>query len=177
MVLDNAGHERFAQALVAGKSAVDAYEVAGHRRNRGHASTLRRDPKILRRVDEVLETRGQIQSRGALAAIEHARLTKSAVIEMLLADRELARRNGQSSAATRAVELLGKELGMFIDRAEVHSTIETRIAAMTREQRLAYAWELLEGARMYLPAAERGGDTIDGESATDGDSVEVEPDD
>ena len=39
--LDNAKHERFAQELAAGKSAVDAYEAAGYRRNRGHASTLR----------------------------------------------------------------------------------------------------------------------------------------
>jgi hypothetical protein len=37
--LDDAKHERFAQGLAAGKTAVDAYEVAGYRRNRGHAST------------------------------------------------------------------------------------------------------------------------------------------
>jgi phage terminase small subunit len=72
--LENAKHERFAQALAAGKNAVDAYECAGYRRNRGHASTLRKNPKLLKRVDEILETRGQIQERGTLAAIERAKL-------------------------------------------------------------------------------------------------------
>jgi predicted Zn-dependent protease len=33
--------------------------------------------------------------------------------------------------------------------------MEARLKAMSREERLAYAWELLEGARKYLPAAER----------------------
>jgi hypothetical protein len=100
--LDNSKHERFAQALAAGKTAVGAYEAAGYRRNRGHASTLPKNPKLLKRVDEILETRGQIQGRGTLAAIERVRLTKTAVMEMLLDDRELARKNGQSSAATCA---------------------------------------------------------------------------
>ena len=83
-VLENPKHERFAQALAAGKTAVDAYEVAGYRRNRGHAATLRKNPKLLKRVDEILETRGQIQGRGALAAIERVRLTKTAVMDMLM---------------------------------------------------------------------------------------------
>jgi len=48
--------------------------------------------------------------------MDRVRLTKTAVMEMLLADRELARQNGQASAAIRAAELLGKELGMFVPR-------------------------------------------------------------
>src|SRR6516164_9288727 len=122
-ILENARYERFAQALAEGKTAVDAPEAAGYRRNRGHALTLRRNPRNLQRVDEILETKGQIQGRGALAAIERAMLTKTAVIEMPLADRE-ARVKGQSSAAVRASELLGKELGMFVDRAEIRSPLE-----------------------------------------------------
>ena len=37
---------------------------------------------------------------------------------MLMDDRELAREKGQTAAAIRAAELLGKELGMFIERRE-----------------------------------------------------------
>jgi hypothetical protein len=48
--------------------------------------------------------------------------------------------------------------------------MEIRLAQMTREERLKYAWELLEGVRKYLPAAERDIDTIDGESTIEGDS-------
>ena len=37
---------------------------------------------------------------------------------MLVEDRQLARANTQTSAAIRAAELIGNELGMFIDRRE-----------------------------------------------------------
>ena len=148
--LDNAKHERFAQALAAGKTAVDAYEVAGYRRNRGHASTLRKNPKLLKRVDEILETRGEIQGRGALAAIDRVRLTKTGVIDMLLADRELARQKGQASAAIRATELLGIELGMFTTRSDNKHTFEKRFSQMPPEERRAYADTLMDRAQEIL---------------------------
>ncbi len=153
-VLENPKHERFAQALAAGKTAVDAYEAAGYRRNRGHAATLRKNPKLLKRVDEILETRGQIQGRGALAAIERAlaaiervRLTKTAVMDMLMADRELARKNGQSSAAIRATELIGIELGMFVTRTDNKHSGERRPSQMPPAERRAYMEDLLARAR------------------------------
>jgi hypothetical protein len=145
--LENSKHERFAQALAAGKTAVDAYEWAGYRRNRGHASTLRKNPGLLKRVDEILESRGQIQGRGALAAIERARLSKTTVIEMLLADRELARQNGQSSAAIRATELLGKELGMFVERAAHRHSSEKRYSDMSPEERKREVEQLIALAK------------------------------
>lgn len=49
-------------------------------------------------------------------AIDAAALTKQAVLEMLISDRDLARELSQAGAAIRAAELLGKELGMFIER-------------------------------------------------------------
>ena len=148
--LDNANHERFAQELAAGKSAVDAYEAAGYRRNRGHASTLRKNPKLLKRVDEILETRGQIQGRGALAAIERIRLTKAAVMDMLLADRELARQKGQASAAIRATELVGVELGMFTTRSDNKHSFEKRFSQLPPEERRAYADTLMDRAQEIL---------------------------
>src|SRR5207253_5105550 len=86
-------------------------------------------------VDEILETRGQIQGRGALAAIERVRLTKTAVMDMLMADRELARKNGQSSAAIRATELIGIELGMFVTRTDNKHSGEKRLSQMPPEER------------------------------------------
>jgi hypothetical protein len=128
--LDNAKHERFAQALAAGKHAVDAYEVAGYRRNRGHASTLRKDPKLLKRVG----------------------LTKTAVMDMLLADRELARKNGQSSAAIRATELLGIELGMFTTRSNNKHSLsgEKHYSQLPPEERRAFLTDLLTRAREVI---------------------------
>jgi hypothetical protein len=160
-VLENIKHERFAQALAAGKSAVDAYEIAGYRRNRGHASTLRKNPKLLKRVDEILETQGQIQGRGALAAIERAKITKTIVIDMLIDDRELARKNGQSSAAIRATELLGKELGMFVDRSDNRHRVQKRFSDLPEAEREAAAADLIARPRA---AIERYRTTIEGQA-------------
>jgi hypothetical protein len=148
--LDNAKHERFAQALAAGKTAVGAYEAAGYRRNRGHASTLRKNPKLLKRVDEILETRGQIQGRGTLAAIERVRLTKTAVMEMLLEDREDARKAQQFSSSIRATELIGTELGMFIKRSDNKHSFEKRFSQMNPEQQKAVAMDVLTRARAAI---------------------------
>ena len=145
--LENAKHERFAQELAAGKTAVAAYETAGYRRNRGHASTLRKNPKLLKRVDEILETRGQIQGRGALAAIDRGRLTKTAVMDMLLADRELARQKGQASAAIRATELVGVELGMFTTRSDNKHSFEKRFSQLPPEEQRVVAQDVLTRAR------------------------------
>ena len=47
---------------------------------------------------------------------------------------------------------------------EKDDDMEARLKAMTRQERLAYARELLEGMRMYLPAAEREAETIEAET-------------
>jgi len=170
-ILENAKHERFAQLLAAGKNAVDTYEFAGYRRNRGHASTLRKSLKLLKRVDEILEPQGQIQGRGALAAIERTGLNKSTVINMLIYDRELARKNGQSSAAIRATELLGKELGMFVNRSDTRHRVEKSFLDMSHEERDAAAAELMVRMRARLAqknVIEGRADDI-GDTATAGD--------
>jgi hypothetical protein len=130
----------------------------------------------------------QLQAEIAERAVEIATIDKSWVMRRLKENVERAMSiesvldgkgdpkgvyKYQGSVANRALELLGKELGMFIDRNEVKTSMEIRLEPMTRAERLAY----LEGARKYLPAGERDGDTTDGESTTEGDSVEVEPDD
>lgn len=107
-VLKNQRHEAFAQGLAKGMSAVGAYEAAGFKRNWGNAGRLHRSAPIVARVAE-------IQGRAA-AKVE---LTKADILQMLIDDRKLARENDQASAAIRAAELLGKEIGMFVDRKDV----------------------------------------------------------
>jgi hypothetical protein len=79
---------------------------------------------------------------------------------MLLADRELARKNGQSSAAIRATELLGKELGMFVDRSDNRHRVEKRFSDMTPEEQEIAAADLLTEVRAILDADK----TIEGEA-------------
>lgn len=50
-VLPNQRHEAFAQALAKGKTADEAYALAGFKPNRGNAATLKAKQSILDRVE------------------------------------------------------------------------------------------------------------------------------
>jgi hypothetical protein len=79
---------------------------------------------------------------------------------MLIADRELARKNGQSSAAIRATELLGKELGMFVDRSDNRHRVERRFSELPEAEQEAVAADLLARAREVIDRAK----VIEGEA-------------
>lgn len=132
-VLQNPKHEIFAQELAKGKSASEAHTVAGYSPNRWNAATLSREEHIQSRVSELLTERKEIHRQGVERAVERVSLTKEWVIEGLMenAQRALQREavldddgkpigeyHYQGNVANRAFELLGKELGMFIDRKE-----------------------------------------------------------
>lgn len=130
--LDNPKHERFAQELAKGIAADKAYEAAGFKPNRGNAATLKQKQSISGRVSELLSEREAIHAQATADAIKSTALTKEWVIETLkenvaraMQAAEVKRADGtgtgeyqyQGSVANRALELLGKELGMFVDRA------------------------------------------------------------
>nr|WP_329959092.1 hypothetical protein [Shinella sumterensis] len=52
-VLKNARHESMAQALAKGKTADEAYALAGYKPDRGNASRLTANDSVQRRVDEI----------------------------------------------------------------------------------------------------------------------------
>lgn len=54
-ILDNARHERFAQELAKGKSATEAYVLAGFTRNDGNAIRLKGNERVQNRVREILD--------------------------------------------------------------------------------------------------------------------------
>lgn len=132
-ILTNQRHERFAQELAKGTSASEAYELAGYKPNRGNAIALKQDQRISMRVAEILQEREQIHAQATADAVERAGLTKEWVINRLIENVERAMqvvpvtdRDGkgtgeftyQGNVANRSLELLGKELGMFVDRTE-----------------------------------------------------------
>lgn len=53
--LSNPKHELFAQELAKGKTADEAYQLAGYKPNRGNAATLKANQNISDRVAEILE--------------------------------------------------------------------------------------------------------------------------
>ena len=132
-VLKNPKHELFAQELAKGKTATEAYELAGYRPSRANASHLQRDHNISQRVVELLAEREQIHSQATAEAVERAGLTKEWIIAKLIENAERASQaepvrdskgnetgeyRYEGNVVNRSLELLGKELGMFIDRSE-----------------------------------------------------------
>jgi phage terminase small subunit len=133
--LTNPKHERFAQEIAKGKTAEESYKRAGFKPNRGNATTLKHNQSILGRVSELLAERETVHAQATADAIKSTALTKEWVIETLKENVARAMQakpaktddegeavgeyQYQGSVANRALELLGKELGMFIDRKEV----------------------------------------------------------
>lgn len=133
-ILPNAKHELFAQELASGKSAEEAHGLAGYKASRSGASQLKQNLNISNRVSEILREREAIHGQATADAIKATALTKQWVIETLMENVAKAMQaksvldnegnpvgeySYQGNVANRALELLGKELGMFIDRKEV----------------------------------------------------------
>lgn len=136
--LSNPKREHFARELAAGKTAIEAHRLAGYSADRGTASKLQREPAIVQRVRELLEERQKNEAKSTAIAIERAAVSKEWVLEKLRENAlialgevplkqkirpkgkdfsveiEITARDG--AAANRALELIGKELGMFIER-------------------------------------------------------------
>lgn len=135
-ILSNPRHEIFAQELAAGKSASEAYEAAGYRANRGNATSLKQQESISKRVDELLAQREKTAQKATEMAAERLSVDREWVMRRLKENAERALQaiptrdmdgepigeyRYEGSVANRALELLGKELGMFIDRKETGS--------------------------------------------------------
>lgn len=127
--LDNPRHERFAQELAKGKTQLEAYRLAGYRPDDGAANRLSGNVRVATRVKEITER-----------AATRAEITKAWVMERLMRNAQMClgeeplivpgsggegevaeegrvefRRD--PAAANQALQLLGKELGMFVDRS------------------------------------------------------------
>jgi phage terminase small subunit len=135
-VLKNPRHERFAQELAKGKSQTEAYETAGWKGGQKNAHRLGKDEGILGRVAELLAERDEMARKATEKATEALAIDRQWVLGRLVENAQRAMQavpvklsedgepvNGEwryeGSVANRALELLGKELGMFIDRKEV----------------------------------------------------------
>ena len=134
--LKNTKHERFAQARVQGKGIAEAFEAAGYSPNPGNAGRLNNNEHVQARIAELME-----------GAAEKTKLSKAWVIDRLIEVAErcmqaepVLNRKGEpalvetptgslapaytfnAAGANRALELLGKEEGMFVDRTEATLT-------------------------------------------------------
>lgn len=134
-VLKNARHEHFAQLVAGGKSAPKAYVLAGYSEigAQQSANRLLKMSVISARINEL---RAAVEEPARERAIEKAAVDKAWVLSQLVENVKIAKaaepvRDAEGNetgeyranipAANRALELLGKELGMFVDRKEVRT--------------------------------------------------------
>src|SRR5262249_51569771 len=109
-VLGNPRHERFAQLLAQGKTATDAHELAGYRRNDGNASTLAQRPDIQVRLKAI---KGHAAAR-AVVSVE-------SLIDEAEQVRVCAMDSRQLNAANTAIKEKGVLSGVRIERSEIGS--------------------------------------------------------
>ncbi|MDO9364621.1 MAG: hypothetical protein Q7T60_16965 [Sphingopyxis sp.] len=104
--LANPRHERFSQELAKGKSATEAMEAAGYGDPR-NSTRLTKNDEIAARVVE-------LQERAATNVV----ISREWVIEQLVENVTKAKAQGDIGPSNQALQLLGKEIGMFVDRSE-----------------------------------------------------------
>jgi hypothetical protein len=106
-ILENPRHEAFARELAKGKSATEAYEVAGFKPDRKNAHRLTTNDGVMTRIAE-------LQHRAACRAV--------VTVESLIAEAEeariLAMKNGQIGAAVSAVTAKAKLAGLWLEKRE-----------------------------------------------------------
>ena len=117
-ILTNPRHELFCQELAKGKSALAAHEAAGFKPNAGNAGNLRNKKHIVIRLNEILANRDRIAVKATEKAVEKISIDKAWVMAKLVEHASAAFAKEDFGPANKAVELLGKEIGMFIDRKE-----------------------------------------------------------
>jgi len=115
-VLRNAKWEAFAQALSKGQPVLSSYVLVGYRENAPNATRLAKNDKIQTRIDELIARKDESLIRAETRAISAAAVDKKWVLQRLVYEAE---KGEQSSARCKALELVGKEMGMFIQRQEI----------------------------------------------------------
>ena len=113
-LLNNPSYERFAQLVATGQSPAQAYTAVGYQEKTAYTC----GPRLLKRV-EVRARVDELRQTVARSAVDAVALTRQYVLSELMDNALKAKENQQFSASNRALELLGKELGLFVDRSEL----------------------------------------------------------
>lgn len=111
-VLSNPRHEAFAQALAKGKTADEAYALAGYKPDRGNASRLTANDSVRTRVEEL---QGKVAKK--------VEVTVESLAAELEEARGLAKTEKQSSAMVSATLGKAKLFGLIIDKKQHSGTV------------------------------------------------------
>lgn len=107
-ILENQRHEKFAQQLATGKSASEAYVLAGYKPSRKNASRLRTNEGVVTRVAEL-----------QAVAVRSTAITIESICAELDEANQVAKEHGQASAMVSASTLRAKLAGLLRDKVEI----------------------------------------------------------
>lgn len=130
--------ELFAVALADGKRAGEAYKLAGYTGGAANARRKKASDSIKRRVAEILAQREAAVVRATEHMAEEIVITRQAVIRNLTRIAEKAEDEGQYAVAARCNEILGKDIGMFVERS-VNLNLNADIDSLTDAELIAIA--------------------------------------
>lgn len=157
-LLNNPRHERFAELVATGHSPAQAYAAAGYEEKTAYTC----GPRLLKRP-EVRSRVTELQQTVAQTSVRRVALNRERVLNRLSQLGHEAQCKGQFSAAVRCEELIGKELGMFVQRVWSWSG---RLEDLDPEQLDNYIasckarLEAEEAKLKQLPAAEQTVDVV-----------------
>jgi len=149
----NFRHERFCQEYLCGPhagNATRAYEAAGFKRSSSNAAKLVKAVHVVARITELRIAATQILAEATEEAIARTAITIERLILEMEEARQLAMKNGQSSAAVSAVIAKAKLAGLWVEKREPGS----KYADLTDEQierRIREIDALLANAGRGLP--------------------------
>lgn len=165
--LRNARHELYCQARAEGMSQLNSYITAGYAGgNKSNASQMDKRDDVQARVKYLLSEKAKaVAEATAIAAAETTKrvaISKEWVLNELLevaamgkATTPVLDKDGNPSgeykqnlaAANKALELIGKEIGMFVERREVRAGALDEIPYDEREASLEIVREAIRRAR------------------------------
>jgi hypothetical protein len=111
-VLENQRWELYAQHLAQGKTATEAYVLAGFRASRSNAARLKANERIIARVREIQQ-----------AAATSAEINIESVCRELDSAIAVAQSRGQANAMVSAAVLRAKLAGLLVDKSKIELNI------------------------------------------------------
>lgn len=154
MILRNARHELFAQAIARGANQTEAAKAAGYSERTAceQGSRLMRNAQIKARIQELRE-------RGAEQAVTEVALSKQYVIRKLIdiTERCTSEAHYAPTAANKSLELLGREVGLFrevvpievfnLALAQMGAAVAKYVTDEETIQRIAFEWGKIDLTR------------------------------
>src|SRR6266498_2975846 len=166
-VLSNHRWELFAQQLSAGKTATEALKLAGYPPNSHNSSRMKKNEKVMKRIEELQSRNLQIQDKAVeMAAAPIAeQVAPSRIAAQLAKAYQIAEKHERPADMVAATIAMAKFSGQWIERSEVAQTnefqgmslVDMKRELITRARGLGIANEL----GLLAPPVDNGQDGDD----------------